>query len=241
MDKAFEELGLSKNESKIYSFLLRTGQNTAGKIIAKTAIHRRNVYDTLSRLSMRGFVSETVRDGKRLYEPTSPEHILSVLQGRLDVVTEEIPKLMETYEKTRSEQHVCVFQGLNGMRTCWEDMAKNAQYLYLLGATGLQYDFLLHYTPKWIESLNRKKIDVKVLWNSDAKHLDYFLKAWNTKSKMLPSKFITKTQIFLYSDKSVIVIWSEEPIAIQIQSKKINEGFIQYFDFMWRTSRKILK
>ena len=241
MERLFEELGLSKNESKVYSFLLKCGKSSAGEIISKTGIHRRNVYDILSRLISRGFVSEIISESKRIYSPTSPEHIISALQERLDTARQEIPKLMENYEKSRSSQQVCVFEGLKGMRTCWEDMAKNADYLYLLGATGLQYDFLKYYTPKWIGSLNRKKIEVKVLWNFDAKHLDYFLKEWDTKSKMLPSKFITKTQIFLYADKSEIVIWSDEPIAIQIQNKKITEGFIKYFDFMWKASRKILK
>ncbi|HZX19964.1 MAG TPA: helix-turn-helix domain-containing protein [archaeon] len=241
MEEVFKDLGLSKNESEIYSFLLRSGQNTAGQIIEKTGIHRRNVYDALSRLADKGFVSQVTKDRKKFYESTSPDYIVSLLQEKLDTAKEELPRMLASYEKTKSEQHVMVFQGLRGMRVCWEDMLRNTNYIYLLGATGLQYDFLKTYTPKWIKTLNEKKIDAKVLWNADAKHLEYFLKEWNAKSRKLPSKFITKTQIFLYADKSVIVIWADEPIAIQIRSKKINEGFIKYFDFLWRLSRHISK
>lgn len=241
MDKILKELGFSKNESLIYLFLLRSGQNSAGQIIEKTKIHRRNVYDTLSRLMHKGFASEVIQNGKKFYESTSPEYIVSLLQEKLELAKEELPKMMASYEKSNSGQHVTVFQGVSGMRACWEDMLRNTDYLYLLGGTGLQYDFLKYYTPKWVMSSNEKKIDVKVLWNVDAKHLDYFMKEWNTKSRKMPSKFITKTQIFLYADKSVIVIWSDEPIAIQIRSKKINEGFIKYFEFLWRLSRDMPK
>ena len=239
MSKILEELGLSQNESKIYSFLLSSGSSTAGEIINKIKIHRRNTYDALARLIDKGLLSETIQDNKRYYEATSPEYLVSLIQEKFEVAQQELPSLMSVYEKSKSRQQVKVLQGVAGMRACWEDMVRNADYLYLLGATGLQYEYLRVYTPKWIKALNEKKIDMKVLWNSDAKHLDYFLKEWDVKSKKLPSNFITKTQIFLYSNKSAIVIWSKEPLAILIESKEINEGFKKYFQFIWKISRRI--
>ncbi len=239
MSKILEEIGLSKNESKIYSFLLSSGTSSAGEIIDRTKTHRRNTYDALSRLIDKGLVSETVQENKRHYEATNPEYLVSLLQEKVDVAQQELPSLMSMYGRSKSRQQVKVFQGVSGMRACWEDMVRNADYLYLLGGTGLQYEYLKFYTPKWVNALNNKKIDVKVLWNSDAKHLDYFLKEWDTKSKKLPSNFITKTQIFLYSNKSAIIIWSKEPLAILIESTEINEGFRKYFQFLWRISRRM--
>lgn len=238
-DDIFQELGLSKNESKIYHFLLSVGSSAAGEIIDKTKLYRGNVYDAISRLIKKGFVSETVRDGRRHYEAINPEYLISLMQEKLEMIQKELPRLTAMYRKSKSRQQIKVFQGVSGMRACWEDMLRHADYLYLLGGTGLQYDFLRTHTPKWINGLNKKGIEIKVLWNSDAKHLDYFLKEWKAKNKKLPSNFITKTQIFLYSGKSAIVIWSEEPIAILIESEKINEGFRKYFQFLWRVSRRI--
>lgn len=78
MEEVLKSLGLSKNESEIYSFLIRSGENSAGQIIEKTKIHRRNVYDTLSRLVDKGFVSQVTKSGKKFYESTSPDYIVSL-------------------------------------------------------------------------------------------------------------------------------------------------------------------
>ena len=57
MNDAFEQLGLTKSESKIYLTLLDYGSMLAGKVAEKAGIHRRNVYDALHRLIEKGLVS----------------------------------------------------------------------------------------------------------------------------------------------------------------------------------------
>ena len=44
------DLGLSKNESKIYLSLLEQGISTATQVAEKSGIHRVNVYDSLNKL-----------------------------------------------------------------------------------------------------------------------------------------------------------------------------------------------
>jgi len=47
--KVLEELGLAKNEAKVYLNLLRLGSASVGKSTAESGVHRRNVYDSLER------------------------------------------------------------------------------------------------------------------------------------------------------------------------------------------------
>ena len=52
-----EEIGLSKNEAKIYLTLLRLGNVTATDIIKESGVHRSNVYDVLDSLVKKGCVA----------------------------------------------------------------------------------------------------------------------------------------------------------------------------------------
>lgn len=57
IEKALGDVGLSKNEVKVYVALSKIGQATANKIVGNSKVHRTNVYDTLDRLVEKGLVS----------------------------------------------------------------------------------------------------------------------------------------------------------------------------------------
>ena len=52
------ELGLSPNEAKVYETLLKIDEASVQEISDKSKVHRRNVYDSLSKLQEKGLVSE---------------------------------------------------------------------------------------------------------------------------------------------------------------------------------------
>lgn len=63
--KVLEELGLSKNEVKIYLFLLKQGESTTGPIIKETGIANSRVYESINSLINKGFIIYNVqKDGK---------------------------------------------------------------------------------------------------------------------------------------------------------------------------------
>ena len=67
-------LGLTKNEIKIYLTLLDEGSSTAGIITEKTGIHRRNVYDSIERLIEKGIVGYIVVKGRKHFEAVDPKY-----------------------------------------------------------------------------------------------------------------------------------------------------------------------
>ena len=56
--EVLENLGLSKNEARIYETLLKEGESPVGFLAVKSGVHRRNVYDTLNRLIEKGLAFE---------------------------------------------------------------------------------------------------------------------------------------------------------------------------------------
>ena len=69
-----EEIGLSKNEAKIYLTLLDLGSATASKIADTSKMHRTTVYDALDRLVQKGIVSHIPIFNINLRSPFSPSH-----------------------------------------------------------------------------------------------------------------------------------------------------------------------
>ena len=63
-----EELGLTKNESKVYLALLELGSTAAGPLIKKIGMHRAAVYDIIDLLTGKGLVSYVIKANRKYFE-----------------------------------------------------------------------------------------------------------------------------------------------------------------------------
>lgn len=236
--KLLQGLGLTVNEAKIYLALLEIGQSLAGTIAKKAKVHRRNVYDALERLIEKGLVTYVIKSNRKYYEAINPEKIINILKEKLNIASHALPELLKKYKASKSKQEVSILQGVEGIKTFCEDIYKENKNLVVIGSTGKAYTHLKYFMPSWIKKMNKLKIKIKALWNFDAINKKEFTKSLKMDSKTLPEKFSTPTQIFIYGDKSGIIVWSETPLCILIKNKEISNGFRKYFDFMWKFSKR---
>ena len=91
-EKVLEEIGLSKNEAKVYLSLVYLGCTTAGKIAKHSKVPRPNVYDALERLQEKGLVSYVMKDDKKHFEASDPNALMNILKEKesklkLDIVS----------------------------------------------------------------------------------------------------------------------------------------------------------
>ena len=82
VEPLLEEIGLSKNEIKIYLILLKLGSTTTGAIIKQTGIHNSKVYDGLERLSNKGLVTHVVVANTKHFTAVNPERLLDFLEDK---------------------------------------------------------------------------------------------------------------------------------------------------------------
>jgi len=78
----FESLGLSPNEAKIYETLLYAGEAGVSEISVKSKVHRRNVYDALSRLVEKGLVFTIFQKGENRYQSVTPDKLMEILREK---------------------------------------------------------------------------------------------------------------------------------------------------------------
>lgn len=233
-----QTLGLTVIETKTYLTLLEIGKSLAGSIAERAHIHRRNVYDALESLLQKGLVSYTISNNKKYWNAVHPEKTLNLIKENENLISSALPDLVLKFNASKLKQTVEVFEGLGGMKTFFDDMAKAKQEIIMVFATGKAYSKLPFYMKNWDDKINQAKIKVKVILNSDGNKKPYKNYKYG-EVKILPKNFSTPTQIFIYGNKSAVAIWSEEPIAILITSSEITKGFRKYSEFLWKLGKNI--
>mgnify|MGYP001605865090 FL=1 len=126
-----QNLGLTTIQIKVYLTLLEIGKSLAGTIADRAHIHRRNTYDALEQLLQNGLVSYTISNNKKYWNVVSPEKIISLMKEKESLILSIIPELVAKYNSTKLKQTVKVFEGLGGMKTFFDDMAKTKQNIIL--------------------------------------------------------------------------------------------------------------
>ena len=76
--KAFEAVGIPKMQTTIYLDLLKNKESTATEISKRTAMHRANVYDTLTKLKERNLVCLSNKEGKQMFAALPSDLIISI-------------------------------------------------------------------------------------------------------------------------------------------------------------------
>ena len=100
----FQELGLSKNESRIYETLLREGELPVGQIAVRSRIHRRNVYDSIQRLLEKGLVFEILQKSENKYQAVDPNKLRELIQAKEQQLSLVMPQLESLYQSTPSHE-----------------------------------------------------------------------------------------------------------------------------------------
>ena len=105
------ELGLTRNEAKIYLALLKNSPALVGTIAESSGIHRRNVYDALERLIEKGIVTYIIEDNKRFFSAANPTRLVSLLKEKERLAQAFLPELTEMYESYSEKQDAEIFRG----------------------------------------------------------------------------------------------------------------------------------
>lgn len=244
-EKTLNELGLPKNEAKVYIALLRSGSASAGEITKISGIHRRNVYDALERLINKGIVSYITRGKVKYFEATNPYFLLNLLKKEKEKLLKDnksdldplLSELLQINKVSNAKNNFAViYKGVNGIKAILEDVLNSKKENLVLGAHKPP-EIMKNYLEKFHERRVKAGVPEKLLFNKDdlerAKKLSQLP---FTKVKLLPKNSSSKTAINVYGDKVAILMWSD-PIGILIKSEDVANTFREYFKLLWKISR----
>lgn len=238
LESALKQLGLKQSEIDVYLALLKTGETSISKLSEVAKIHKKNIYEAADRLVNKGLVSSVIKSNVTYWTPLSPENLFALLDEKKSIIEKIMPELMSEYSINKSTRTITTYDDKEGIRSFLNDIIKEDKQLRIIAGTGKGFDKTGFYIYSWFKKINEQKINISVLFNHDANIKNILKETTNINCSFLPKEFTTPTQLFIYGNKTGIVMWSQRPLAIVIENEEITKGFEQYYNFLEKISSK---
>lgn len=240
-----EDIGLTKNETKLYVALLELGSAPAGDIIKKTGMHRAVVYDLIDLLTEKGLISYVIKANRKYFEAHDPDRLIEYIELQKQELAEKekqlkqiLPELQQKRKLTKEKQEGTLYKGRKGLKSVYESILKEKKPWLAMGARG---EFKRIF-PTYYFALHRKrvkeKISLKILYSSSMKkeHREKELKL--CKIRYLPSGHIPPSTTYVYGDKVAIILWGTEPMAFVLRSKQVADSYRMFFQLLWDAGKE---
>lgn len=241
-----KKIGLKEKEATVYTTLLKQGPSLANQIAKNTNILRSSIYDYLDILLKKGFISYTIKSGKKYFQAVNPEKILDIFKEQK--LKEElalkqiIPELSNLQKLKEKKANIEVFEGKEGMKSVISYILKEKpKEILVYGSSGVSYKLLPFFMKHWHKQRIKQKIFLKIIYNNVPETQERIKKGPSlklSKIKILPIKNISLIGTIIYNNKVLLTIWNlETPLAISIESKEISKSYKDNFELLWSIAK----
>ncbi len=233
--KALEELGLSSKEVSIYLALLSLGPSTVSKIAERTGVDRTLCYSLLNKLIDRGYVSFMASSTAKEFSAVDPFKLLSdvqVLQERLQTL---VPELRALSNKKQSPLSVETFKGSEGVRWILSDFMNQQVDAHIFGDLDLFIKTAPILLEKYFQHLEKNHLFEYLIFPEGP---DPGMHQTQSKFRTVPRKLLSTSAVWVYGDKTAIIIWAEPILTILIQNQTVADNYRAYFKFLWKLGSK---
>ena len=231
-EEVLQNFGLTAAEVQVYITLLKLGEMTASELAKKTGTNRTFTYDRLKKLGDTGLVSSFIKDNKKYFLPAQPSQLLSILKEREEQIKNILPQLEQLKQEKESGPIVELYSSSKGVQTALNLMLKQKYAIYLHGTLKKFQERMPTFFTIWNSRRMKQKSFMKIL-SSEEVVLEY------AEADLLSEEEKTETATFAFGDATLLVMWSEYPVAILIKSKEIAENTIAFFNTIWNREVKI--
>jgi HTH-type transcriptional regulator, sugar sensing transcriptional regulator len=240
-----EQFGLTKNESAIYTYLLKKGSTTTGAIIKNTGIANSRIYNSLNSLLTKGLVSYTIQKEGKHFQAVDPKKLMEIEDERKQKLVALIPQLQNLKNLEQTDTTSAIYEGFEGFKTAFkkiiDDCPKDG-VIHILGFSEQQFGnkslrtFITNMNLKSAEKKQRLRIlmdqSVKATSGKDRQKEKY------TEIRYMPKGYISPAAIDIFGDYVYIFLWEEKPFVFMIKNKTIAESFRIYFQFLWNMGKE---
>jgi len=241
----FEKLGLTPNEAKIYETLVTSSKElSVASISVQANVHRRNVYDALSRLVNKGLVFQIPERLEHLYRAVHPNKLLEVLKEQEHQLQSVLPALCRAYETEPPHEAVYIYKGLEGYKNYRRDLLRVSEEVYFLGAKALWLTPGIpeHFHFDFKKQFAKKKIPYKTLFDPRVPlELPQALKQVGGEYKVLPSGYDTVAVVDIFGDHVVTFTsegvgnFGEHGSIFVMVSRDLAESYKKWFLLIWNS------
>lgn len=231
----FEELGLSKNEGKVYDALVRHGKLSASEASSKSEVPYGRIYDVLSALVHKG-LAEIIPEKTKKFAPSSPDSLLKLINNKekkLEEAKEKVKEMKQFYE-VKEKSPVIVGHGEKAFWKISDEMGTAKKYVYNIKWTS---EFRPNSAASAKKSL-KNKIDTKVLTRYDEetkKNVKKFLKYYKNIRKIENEGFAGS----IMDDEMVLLSFVKNNTVLLIKDEAFAKIMKKMFLETFKNSEKI--
>lgn len=240
-EELLREIGLSPNEARVYEALLQTGEASVQTISIKSKVHRRNVYDSLSKLIEKGLASESFVKGEKNFKAVNPRRLLELLKEKESRLNKSLAEMEGKFNAIQEKEEAYFYRGMEGFKNYLQDILKSKETVYFIGAKAFWLDDRLkHFLPNFERERKRLGIKFMHLFDYEVKEeKPEILKLVGRPYKFLPKQYSSHTAVDIFGDYVVTFVGvkpgqlDEEPLMFVLKSRRLADGYRKFFQFMW--------
>ncbi|PJD01556.1 hypothetical protein COU38_00390 [Candidatus Micrarchaeota archaeon CG10_big_fil_rev_8_21_14_0_10_54_18] len=232
--KELEELGLTRNEARVYSALLDLGSSKAGRTAKECGLDRSSAYNALNGLLAKGLASYAVIGRVKWFQAANPQQFRERAREQLALAEKIVPQLTEKFDAKKLESNMRLFKGRKGVKTVLEDVLRNARKNRMFGSEGQLGEEMPVFAKKFVARLEKKGVKVQSIVRKgrgirNARHREV---------RCIPMERDSPVVTNIYRNKIAIIVWGREPEAILIENKKAALAYKDFFEFVWKHAEK---
>jgi len=145
-----------------------------------------------------------------------------------------LPELLSIYNSENQKQDVHSFKDLAGIKTVLKDILNSNTEILDFGAEFKIKEYLPYDYKHWDDERVKRRIKMRIVANIKIKPTKLRL----TEIKYVPSEFHSNVSTYIYDNKVALIMWVEDPLAIIIENRAVNESYKNYFQYLWKISKK---
>lgn len=249
MQDVFTQLGLSEPETKAYLYVLDQGSVAAREVAAHIKQTRTNTYAILNRLVERSLLQADDATKVRRFiavdpialkqQVTSRQRELHMLSKSVEAIT---PELSSRYALGLQKPGVLYLEGMEGLKTSLEDMARSKTDILLWGSSTVnQHKEAYETLYKAAYKRKARGIATRVLFEAGARqwsHIHTF--ADRNFTVRLSMNDPIESEITIYDDKVCMTTYLPNIIVTVLTNKNIADMYRVIFEEAWRHSQPIV-
>lgn len=249
-EEALMNAGLSLNETRVYQAMLQLGEASVNTISIKSGVHRRNVYDSLTKLAEKGLVAQYINKGEQRFSATDPERLLFILKEKEDKLAKALPDLKRKYLAKKEGEQAYIYRGVQGFRNYMQDLLDVGEDVYCIGAKGGWFDpRLASFRTRFYKELAKKKLHCYHLFDHEMrehvqKDIDSPVKQHLHEARFLPLESSTNSAIDIFGDRIVTFTGlhvnrlDDDMVQFVIISRPLADSYKKWFWTMWNACGK---
>jgi len=239
--KELQEIWLSKNEAKIYETVLELGECSVSDIAKKSGIHRRNIYDTITRLSEKWVIFSIFGGKENSYAAAEPQKLREMLHEKQQTFEKILPYLDDMRNKQPPTEAAFIYKWIEGYKNYMRDLANVAEDCYFLGA---KWNWLTPGVSSEFQKTFERMMELKwkktqIIFDPRVRERLDIQETTSGEFRFLPEWYETPGVVDVFWDhvvtfKSAWVwnFWEDGTIFVMV-NPQLAESYRMWFKFIW--------